>query len=86
MNNPQIWPRSTSRRDFLRSFGIASSALTLSPFFLERMTAVCEAAGTLTRVYKVMNGADCFQNIAKLWELLGGAAAYINPPVGPGQL
>jgi hypothetical protein len=51
----------------------------LSPFFLERMTAVCQAAGSLTRVYKVMNGADCFQNIAKLWELLGGPAAYINP-------
>jgi hypothetical protein len=68
-----------SRRNFLRSFGIASSALTLSPFFLERMTAVCEAAGSLTRVYKVMNGADCFQNIAKLWELLGGSAAYIGP-------
>ena len=43
------------------------------------MTAVCGAAGSLTRVYKVMNGADCFQNIAKLWELLGGPAAYISP-------
>jgi hypothetical protein len=68
-----------SRRSFLRSSGIASSALTLSPFFLERMTAVSEAVGSPTRVYKVMNGADCFQNIAKLWELLGGPAAYISP-------
>ena len=68
-----------SRRSFLLASGIASSALTLSPFFLERMTAVCEATGSLTRVYKVMNGADCFQNIAKLWELLGGPAAYIGP-------
>jgi hypothetical protein len=68
-----------SRRSFLRYNGIASSALTLSPFFLERLTSVCEAAASPTLVYKVMNGADCFQNIAKLWELLGGPAAYINP-------
>lgn len=68
-----------SRRSFLRYYGIASGALTLSPFFLERMTAVCEAAGGLTRVYKVMNGADCFQNITKLWELLDGAAKFIDP-------
>jgi hypothetical protein len=67
-----------SRRSFLRYHGIASSALTLSPFFLERITSVCEAAASLTRVYKVMNGVDCFQNIAKLWELLGGPSAYIN--------
>ena len=67
-----------SRRDFLRRYGIASSALTLSPFFLERMTAVCQAASALTRVYKVKNG-DCFQNTAKLWQMLDGAAKYINP-------
>lgn len=47
--------------------------------FLERMTAVCEAAGSLTRVYKVMNGADCFQNITKLWQLLDGPAKFIGP-------
>ena len=68
-----------ARRDFLRYFGIASSALTFSPFILERLAATAAAATPLTRVYKVMNGADCFQNIAKLWELLGGAAAYISP-------
>jgi hypothetical protein len=79
MNHARIWPQAVSRRSFLRSSGIASSALTLSPFFLERMTSVSEAASSLTRVYKVMNGTDCFQNIAKLWELLGGPAAYINP-------
>lgn len=68
-----------NRRSFLRHYGIASSALTLSPFFLERMTALCDAAGSLTRVYRVMNGADCFQNIAKLWQLLDGPAKFISP-------
>jgi uncharacterized protein (DUF362 family) len=43
------------------------------------MTAVCDAAGSLTRVYKVMNGADCFQNITKLWQLLDGPAKFIGP-------
>ena len=67
-----------TRRDFLRNAGIASSALTFSPFFLERLTAMAAVAPPLTRVYKVMNGADCFQNIAKLWQLLGGPAQYIS--------
>lgn len=66
-----------TRREFLRYYGIASSALTLSPFFLERMAAVCQAASSLTRVYKVKNG-DCFQNVAKLWEMLDGPAKYIG--------
>jgi hypothetical protein len=42
------------------------------------MTTVCQAADTLTRVYKVKNG-DCFQNIAKLWEMLDGPAKYLGP-------
>jgi len=67
-----------TRRDFLRYSGIASSALTFSPFFLERLTAMTAAAPPLTTVYKVMNGTDCFQNIAKLWQLLGGPAQYIG--------
>ena len=79
MKNMESGHRAMSRRRFLRYNGIATSALTLSPFFLERLTAVCEAAASLTRVYKVMNGADCFQNMAKLWEMLGGPAAYIDP-------
>jgi hypothetical protein len=79
MRSVEIRPRAVSRRSFLRSSGIASSALTLSPFFLERMTAVSEATGGPTQVFKVMNGTDCFQNIAKLWELLCGPAAYISP-------
>lgn len=79
MSNTELQPRAISRRSFLRHYGIASSALTLSPFFLERMTSVCEASPGLTRVYKVMNGADCFQNIAKLWELMGGATSHISP-------
>ncbi len=73
------WPsRRLTRRQFLRNCGVASSALTLSPFFLERMTSVCEAAAALTRVYKVKNG-NCFQNIAKLWEMLDGPTKYIDP-------
>lgn len=67
-----------TRREFLRYYGVASSGLTLSPFFLERMTAVCRAAAALTRVYVVKNG-DCFQNIGKLWQMLDGPARYINP-------
>jgi len=67
-----------SRRSFLRYFGVASSALTLSPFFLERMASVCQAAASLTRVYQVKNG-DPFQNTAKLWEMLDGPAKYISP-------
>jgi len=73
----RISGRPVSRRQFFRYYGIASSALTLSPFFLERMTAVCQAATKLTRVYKVMNG-DCFQNIAKLWDMLDGPQKYIG--------
>jgi hypothetical protein len=78
MKDVEHWPYRMSRRSFLRKYGIASSALTLSPFFLERMTAVCQAAASLTRVYKVKNG-DCFQNTAKLWDMLDGPAKYIGP-------
>lgn len=67
-----------TRRQFLQKYGIASSALTLSPFFIERFSSVCQATGNLTRVYKVLNG-DCFQNIAKVLEMAGGAGKYINP-------
>jgi hypothetical protein len=66
-----------TRREFLRRYGIASSALTLSPFFLERFAALSGAIAPLTRVYLVKNG-DCFQNIAKLWELMGGVGKYIS--------
>jgi len=74
----EIWHREhITRREFLRRYGIASSAITLSPLFVERFTTVCKAAAGLTRVYKVMNG-DCFQNIAKLFNLMGGAAAFVG--------
>ena len=39
-----------NRRNCLRNCGIASNALTLSQLFLARMTAVCEAAGSASRV------------------------------------
>jgi hypothetical protein len=67
-----------SRREFLRRYGVASSAITLSPFFLDRLTTAFAATANFTRVYKVKNG-DCFQNTAKLWEMLGGPANYIAP-------
>jgi hypothetical protein len=70
-------PNLASRREFLRRAGIASSALTLSPFFLERMSAVCEAAATRTRVYKVQNGSY-ITNINKLWEMAEIATKYIG--------
>ena len=66
-----------SRRDFLRRYGIASSALTLSPFFIERFATALAATANSTRVYKVRNG-DCFQNTAKLWEMLDGPAKHIG--------
>jgi hypothetical protein len=49
----KIWQvQRMTRRHFLRRYGIASSALTLSPFFMERFAAVCEAAtNNFTRVY-----------------------------------
>ncbi len=66
-----------SRREFLRRYGVASSALTLSPFFLDRLASICQAATDSTRVFKIRNG-DAFQNTAKLWELLGGPSRYIG--------
>jgi hypothetical protein len=78
MNNGKKWPYHLTRRQFLRRFGIASGALTLSPFFIDRFALACRAASNLTRVYVVKNG-DCFKNTAKLWELLDGPAKYIGP-------
>jgi hypothetical protein len=66
-----------TRREFLRYYGIASGALTLSPFFMERFTTLNAAMANRTRVYKVKNG-DCFQNTAKLWEMLDGPEKYIG--------
>lgn len=74
-----LWQRhQMSRRQFLRHFGIASSAFTFSAFFIERFALVCQAASNLTRVYRVSNG-DCFQNTARLWAMLDGPAKYIGP-------
>jgi hypothetical protein len=70
--------RRRTRREFLREWGIASSAFTLSPFFLDRLASVCQAAGSLTRVYKVNNG-DYHANMTKLLDMLGGIGRYISP-------
>jgi hypothetical protein len=66
-----------SRRAFLRRYGIASSAITFSPFLLDRLATFCQAAPNSVRVYKALNG-DCFQNTAKVWEMLGGPSRYIG--------
>jgi hypothetical protein len=78
MNNGKKWPYHMTRRQFLRHFGIASSAITLSPFFMERFASVCQATTSLTKVYKVKNGTH-LQNTAKVWEMLGGPARFIGP-------
>jgi hypothetical protein len=79
MCDSKIWHRfGMSRRQFLRRFGIASGALTFSPFFIDRFESVCAAASRLTRVYKVKNGT-ALQNTAKVLELMGGIARYISP-------
>ncbi|MGO9585225.1 MAG: hypothetical protein ACLP2Y_03310 [Limisphaerales bacterium] len=83
MNNGKKWPYHMTRRQFLRNYGIASGAITLSPFFIDRFATVCEAASSLTQVYKVMNAPDslttCSQNITQLWQMLDGPAKFINP-------
>jgi hypothetical protein len=65
-----------SRRKFLREFGIGSTALTFSPFFLQGLERAF-GQGPTVRVYKVMNG-DCFQNTAKILEMMGGIGKYIG--------
>lgn len=73
----KIWSKfRMTRREFLRHFGIASSALTLSPFFVDRLS-IAFAHGPTVKVYMVKNG-DCFQNTAKLWDLLGGVSKYVD--------
>jgi hypothetical protein len=77
--NDALWVKwGLNRRQFLRRFGLASGALTFSPLVIDRFASVTQAASTLTRVYRVKNG-DCFQNTAKIWNLLGGPARYIRP-------
>ncbi len=74
-HSSKMWKRmGYSRREFWRIFGIASSALTFSPFFLGRLATVF--ALPTVKVYLVKNG-DSFQNTAKIWEMTNGTS-YIN--------
>ncbi len=75
----KIWSRfGMTRREFLRRFGIGAGALTLSPWFIERFElASAYAQDGVEKVFVVKNG-DCFENTAKIWELLGGPAEYIG--------
>jgi hypothetical protein len=74
----KIWTKyQMTRRQFLKYFGIATSAFTLSPFCIDRFAKVSAQVPPL-KVYIVKNG-DCFQNTAKLWDLLGGPSRYISP-------
>jgi hypothetical protein len=73
----KIWLRlGMTRREFLRAFGIASGAITLSPFFVDRISKAFAQISTV-KVYLVKNG-DCFQSTAKLLEMMGGASKYID--------
>ncbi len=73
-----MWnPSKMTRREFLRHYGIAASAITFSPFFMERFAAASATMANSIRVYKVKNG-DSFQNTAKLWEMLDAPAKYIG--------
>lgn len=79
MDHKEIWQHHRlTRRGFLRRFGIASSAITFSPFLVERFSRELQAATPGARVYKVQNGSDCFQNIAKLWEMLDRPGRFID--------
>lgn len=73
----KIWLKlNMSRREFLRHFGIATSAITFSPFFISRFASV-SAQTTTVKVFMVKNG-DCFQNTAKIWEMMGQASKYVS--------
>ena len=76
-NEKRLWDEyGMTRREFLKAFGIASSALTLSPFFLDRLSMAIAQIPPKVKVYLVKNG-DCFQNVSKIWEL-GGFDRYID--------
>ncbi|SPE60771.1 exported hypothetical protein [Verrucomicrobia bacterium] len=78
MNRSQ--PRKIDRREFLRRYGIASSALTLSPFFLSRLDAYSQTTSSLTRVYRVTNVTESQGfGIPALLSLMGGIGQFINP-------
>ncbi|NLG35095.1 MAG: DUF362 domain-containing protein [Lentisphaerae bacterium] len=66
-----------TRREFLRHFGIAAGALSLSPFFLERLGSALAQTPTV-KVVLVKNG-DPLQNISRLFELIGGAGSVVGP-------
>ncbi len=74
----KIWSKfRMTRREFLRYFGISTSVITLSPFFVNRVGSVFANDSTI-KVYLVKNG-DYIQNTIKLWDLLGGPSGYISP-------
>ncbi|MCJ8502995.1 hypothetical protein [Desulfatitalea alkaliphila] len=66
-----------TRRTFLRHFGIASCAITLGPFFVERFATAIAQVPERVKVFKVSNG-DCFENIDRLWAMMGGVGNYID--------
>lgn len=78
LRDDKMWRKlGLSRRAFLRRFGLGASALTLSPYLIERF-AWAASELPATRVFAVRNG-DFEQNTVKLWELLGGAASHFDP-------
>jgi hypothetical protein len=76
-SQPDVAANELSRRQFLRQVGLASGAVALTPLLVESLATVAQGAADSTRVWKTKNG-DCFQNTAKLWDMLGGPAKYIG--------
>jgi hypothetical protein len=70
-NEKKLWTEfQMTRREFLRSFGIASGAITLSPLFIDRFSQAIAQVPSRVKVYLVKNG-DFMQNISRVWDLSG---------------
>ncbi len=65
-----------TRKSFLKSMGALTGFAFFGPLF-SRKFSTAKAAPSDNQVFLVKNG-DCFQNTAKIWEMLGGAAKYIG--------
>ena len=65
-----------SRREFLRRFGIAASAITMSPFFASCMGNALTHTNA-EKVFLVKNG-DHVQNVTKVLELIGGVGSVVG--------
>jgi len=68
------------RRGFLRRFGIASSALTISPvLFGPRSPCLAGPPADAGSGFTNSKPAIASKTSAKLWDMLGGVERYIGP-------